>query len=287
MWILSADIGGTKLALAISSIHEPAKLLMRREVPSPQQADELFQAIIDGFAALLKGREGKVEKVSVGLPGILDLEKGIVLHQQNLPWRNYPLVANLQAHYPKAQIYFGTDMMTAAYGEYAIRKFEQETLIYLTISTGISSSTVNKGELVVGAGVVGEVGFSYTTDGRYFEDVCAGPALEKALQQATGEQLPLKELLPLYYENDERVIPVIEKWQREISLKLHSFILLIDPHVVVLGGGVVNHHPQLVSEIAKKVDEYFALPFFHHKRGRVEASINKGDAGLIGAALRQ
>lgn len=285
MWILSADIGGTKLALAIFKEDEPSKPVRQLVKPSPQEAEALLQAVIDGFGELLAGETGAITKVAIGLPGILDVEQGIVIHQQNLPWRNYPLVAKLQEVYAEARITIGTDMMMAAMGEYKVRGYERETLIYITVSTGIASSAVHEGRVVRGAGIQGEIGFSYTTSGHYLEDECAGPGLERRLQQATGEQRSLAELLAYYYEGDARVMPVMEAWQKELALKIHALMLLIDPHTVVLGGGVMNHHPQLVGEIAARVDAYFDLPFFQHKRGRVEASITKGNAGLVGAAM--
>ena len=130
MWILSADIGGTKLALAISKIDDPSRLIRQLEKPSPQQAEQLLQAVADGFKQLLEDEQGGISKVAVGLPGILNVEEGIVIHQQNLPWHNYPLVAKLQAIYPQASIQIGTDMMMAAMGEYKVRGYEKETLIY-------------------------------------------------------------------------------------------------------------------------------------------------------------
>ena len=113
----------------------------------------------------------------------------------------------------------------------------------------------------------------------------AGPGLLKRLQQQTQDEDTLQQFFTRYYEQDELIVPVIHDWQKEIAQKIHSFILLIDPHVVVLGGGIMNHHPQMVHEIANLVDQYFSLPFFEHKKGRIEASINKGNAGLIGSAL--
>ncbi|MEG0473937.1 MAG: ROK family protein, partial [Solibacillus sp.] len=130
MWILSGDIGGTKLALAISKVEEPAKLVKQIEVKSPQQSDALFQAMIDGFQGMLENESGGVSKVAVGLPGVLDIEQGLVIYQQNLPWRQFPLVEKLQEHYPNAVIKMETDMTTAANGEYKIRHFQKETMIY-------------------------------------------------------------------------------------------------------------------------------------------------------------
>lgn len=285
MWILSADIGGTKLALAISKQEQPEKLINELEIASPQQSEALFEAMIEGFTTLLQGQEGEVVKVAVGLPGILNLQQGTVVHQQNLPWRDFPLVARLQEVYPNALIRMETDMMTAANGEYKIRHFEQETLIYLTVSTGIACCSIHEGKFLRGAGIPGEVGFSLTSTGAFFEDICAGPGLTKWLQEKTSRSHTLKQFFESYYAQDEEIIPIIKEWQREIAQKIHSFILLLDPHVVVLGGGVMNHHPQMVSEIAQEVDNCFTLPFFDHKKGRVQASINKGHAGLIGAAL--
>ena len=285
MWILSADIGGTKLALAISKQEQPEKLINELEIASPQQSEVLFEAMINGFTTLLQGQVGEVVKVAVGLPGILNLQQGTVVHQQNLPWRNFPLVARLQEVYPNALIRMETDMMTAANGEYKIRHFERETLIYLTVSTGIACCSIHEGKFLRGAGIPGEVGFSLTSTGAFFEDICAGPGLTKWLQEKTGRPDTLKQFFESYYAQDEEIIPIIKEWQREIALKIHSFILLLDPHAVVLGGGVMNYHPQMVREIAQEVDNCFTLQFFDHKKGRVQASINKGHAGLIGAAL--
>lgn len=285
MWILSGDIGGTKLALAISKVEEPAKLIKQIEVKSPQQSDALFQAIIDGFQRMLENEVGDVTKVAVGLPGVLDIEKGLVIYQQNLPWRDFPLVEKLQEQYPKAEIKMETDMTTAANGEYKIRHFEKKTMIYMTVSTGIACCTIHAGEMLRGAGIPGEVGFSLTRDGDYLEWMGSGPALQKMIQEKTGDDATLKQFFERYYEKDACIMPIIQTWQEEIAHKIHTILMLLDPHAVVLGGGVMNHHPQMVQEIAEKVDAYFTLPFFEHKKGRIQASINKGDAGLIGAAL--
>ncbi|MEK5186542.1 ROK family protein [Solibacillus sp. FSL W7-1324] len=285
MWILSADIGGTKLALALSKQEQPEKLIKQMEVKSPQQSESLFEAMISGFHKLLEGEEGEVIKVAVGLPGILDIQQGLVVFQQNLPWRNFPLVQMLEEAFPKAEVFMETDMMTAANGEYKIRHFEKETFIYVTISTGIACCVIHEGKFLRGAGIPGEIGFSLTSTGAYFEEVCAGPGLLKKLQQDTNAEGTLQQFFDRYYEKDERIVPLIHEWQQEIAQKIHSFMLLIDPHVVVLGGGVMNHHPQIVDEISRLVDQYFSLPFFEHKKGRVQASINKGNAGLIGAAM--
>lgn len=285
MWILSADIGGTKIALALSSEQQPEILLQQLEIASPQQEETLFEAIIAGFTKLLAQREGDVVKVAVGLPGILDLQRGVVVHQQNLPWRDFPLVERLQVVYPSAKVLMETDMMTAANGEFKIRHFQQETLLYITVSTGIACCSIHEGQFLRGAGIPGEIGFSLTSTGDYLEEQCAGPGLTRWLERETGRTESLQTFFKQYYANDEAVTAVIKQWQREIAQKIHSFLLLLDPQVVVLGGGVMNHHPQLVNEIGQLVDSYFSLPFFEHKKGRVQASINKGNAGLIGAAL--
>lgn len=285
MWILSADIGGTKLALAISSAQQPETLLQQLEITSPQQSETLFESIIEGFTTLLKQREGKVVKVVVGLPGILDLHRGIVVHQENLPWRDFPLVERLQAIYPNSKVLMETDMMTAANGEYKIRHFQKETFVYITVSTGIACCSIHEGQFLRGAGIPGEIGFSLTSTGTYLEEQCSGPGLTKWLERETGCTETLQKFFEQYYAGDKVVTAVIKQWQRELAQKIHSFILLLDPQVVVLGGGVMNHHPQVVNEIGQLVDSYFSLPFFEHKKGRVQASINKGNAGLIGAAL--
>lgn len=288
-YILVADIGGTKLATAIFEHGKPLRMIAQQEQPSSQEEQALFDQLINGFEQLYTAnhvQKEKIEVVSVGLPGVLNLAKGVVLYQNNLPWSGFPLVERLLERFPNSKIIMDNDVYMAASGEYQAREFTTETFVYVTLSTGIACCTIANGQFLRGVGMAGEIGFSLTDTSLMLEQYVAGPALEARINKQTGKQEPLSTIMEKYYRNDEIVLPIIAEAVDHIARQLHNVLILLDPHVIVLGGGVFNHHPKLVQVVQRKLGDYLTTPLLHGKENRVEASIFKGNAGLIGAASR-
>jgi len=286
-YILSADIGGTKIATALSHVRSPQQLLYRDEFLSIQQGDELFNRLIHSFQRLSQQAAiEEIDTVSIAIPGIIDREQGVVQYQANLPWRNFPLKQKLEEYFPFARIDIDGDVVTAALGEYKARQFSKQTLIYVTLSTGISCATISNGQIIRGAGMSGEIGFSMTEQHGFLEHLAAGPGLTQMLNQHLEKSHTLKEWMTVYYEGDEQVQQLIHYALKQFAKTVHTLMMALDPHVVVLGGGVFNNHPLLVEKVNEFVDSYYTLPIFEGKKRRIEPSLNKENAGLIGAAYK-
>ncbi len=95
--ILVADVGGTKLATALFNQHQ--QILIKREVPSDIATREaLFHCLIDSFEMLCMEKKlsfNEVSKVCIGVPGIVDVQKGLAVYQNNIPWSNFPICERL------------------------------------------------------------------------------------------------------------------------------------------------------------------------------------------------
>jgi len=287
--ILVADVGGTKLATALFNQHQ--QILIKREVPSDIATREaLFHCLIDSFEMLCMEKKlsfNEVSKVCIGVPGIVDVQKGLAVYQNNIPWSNFPICERLN-DFPHAQIMMDNDVHMATWGEYNARGFRKETMVYVTLSTGISCCTIVNGEFLRGTGLAGEIGFNIVGQaGETLEESVSGPAIEKLGRTLLGNlDIRLKDMMELYYQGD----PIMEKVLKQIiycmEKQLHQMILLLDPHCIVLGGGFFNHQPKIIEQIKEVIQQRLLNTPFEGKEKMIESSIRKGETGLYGAALK-
>src|SRR5680860_807728 len=82
---LAIDIGGTKTLIAIYS--ESGELVSKEKVVTPHDYDEFMSSIRDYFANV----SYDIKSCVMGVPGLLDRQKGIVHALGNLPWRDKPI----------------------------------------------------------------------------------------------------------------------------------------------------------------------------------------------------
>ena len=289
-YILAADVGGTKLATAL--FKADGTVVEVTEIRSEtEDGEKLFQSLVDSCKTLCLNADvtsDEISGISVGLPGIIDVAKGIAIFQNNLPWRDFPLAERLTSEFPQSRIVVDNDVYMAAWGEYTNRRYSEESLVYVTLSTGISCCSIHQGVFLRGAGMAGEIGFSLTdTADAMLEPLVSGPALESKGREVFGDtDMSLKEMMDYYYQGDDRIVPIINEAVAALAKEIHHILVFSDPHCIVLGGGVFNHHPALVEAVRQEVKGYLTHPLLEGKEQRIEASANKGEAGLRGAASR-
>lgn len=304
---LGIDIGGTKIAGAL--VDNIGEHYFRTELPStPNDREKMFQQVVSVITSVLDQANCKIEEIKgigIGVPGKVDQEKGIAVFQNNLPWENFPIVERLRQHFP-TNICLDNDVYMAAYGEwYQLGKIQRETFVYLTISTGISCCTIQNGEFIRGAGFAGEMGLSIVTDtaleSKYknkgcLEAVAAGPAIQRMANDKMKQKVGLngtnltqsyttKEIIELYRKHDPLAVEVMNDVFKHLATGLYTITCLLDPHKLVLGGGVINNNPDLLGFIKRDLEKVLT-PEQIGMLDRIYPSSLKENAGLIGAGLR-
>lgn len=288
--ILALDIGGTKIAAAL--VNRQGQILYRAELPScPDSEDKMFKQVVACLYLVINQMEITAEEVGyigVGVPGKVNVEKGIAVYQNNLPWRDFPLASHLQKEFPNAQIILDNDVYMAAYGEWSARGLEEGTFVYLTISTGISSSIIWNGQFLRGAGVAGEIGLSYVENQtNTIETSASGPAIaNRGRQLYKDEHINTKLVLEKYKENDPIACSILEETALNVAKGIHQIFCVLDPSHLVIGGGVVNYQYEYFELIKSKLASLIQHPIQETICTRVELSTLKQDAGIIGAAFR-
>ncbi|WP_257348984.1 ROK family protein [Pseudalkalibacillus decolorationis] len=303
VYALGVDIGGTKIAAAL--ICENGSVLFRNELPSVTEDKEgMFRQVVRSIDQVLKTSGESVHKlmgIGLGVPGKINQEQGVAVLQNNLPWRNFPIVERVKGYYSIDNVVLDNDVYMAAFGEWSqYGKEKNETFVYLTISTGISCSIIHKGEFLRGAGFAGELGLSVVTDeglqGNYqnngcLEAVASGVAIKNRMIEKlkdagkSAESMSTKKVIEDYWSNDPYAVEVMNGVIRNLSRGVQSIICLLDPHKVVLGGGVISHNPGLMDPIKEEL-QTLLIPEQMDALDRLYLSQLKGDVGLIGAGYR-
>ncbi|WP_042354129.1 ROK family protein [Bacillus rubiinfantis] len=292
MKAIGIDIGGTKIAAGI--ITDTGKLLHSVKVKSDRtNREKMFARVVAAVEQLLDESQLSIADmagIGVGVPGKVDCDKGIAVFQNNLPWQQFPLQARLQEQFQPKQITLDNDVYMAAFAEAnAAKASNEETFVYVTISTGISCCIIHKGEFFRGAGFAGELGLIPVLahgENKRLETVAAGPAIEQiAKQKLADDALTAAAVFARYQHGVREGNIIIDTAAAQLAQGLYSLSCLMDPHRIVFGGSVIVHNPFFLDLVKEKLANY-VLPEQRHLLANMTISGLAQDNGVIGAGLR-
>jgi len=293
-YALGVDVGGTKVATAI--LDQDGKIIKRLELPSnPIDKEKMFEQVvrcIDGVIEQSTIPFADICGMGIGVPGKINRDEGIAVFQNNLPWRDFPVVQRLKQRFPIDNIVLDNDVYMATYAEWKLSNLGNEcSFVYLTISTGISCAIINNGSFIRGEGFAGEVGSlpvlnPFSSGMITLEQSSSGVAMEKAARHyLRNPQMSTEEFFKQFELGNELAKELMKKVIAPLAYGVYSIITLLDPQRIVLGGGVVNHNPFMLELIEEGMKEYFSSGH-QYSANKLQLSQLKGDAGITGAGLR-
>ncbi len=157
---IGVDLGGTNLRVA--AISTDGKILDEFQMATPTEGpDEIIAGMVEGIHHLRDSQgESGLAGIGVGVPGLIELEKGLIKKAPNLPgWENLPLRDALQDKLG-CRVLLENDANLAALGEYWLGVGHHvDDLVMVTLGTGIGGGIITGGRIVHGfLGMAGEVG---------------------------------------------------------------------------------------------------------------------------------
>lgn len=306
--VLAVDLGGTKLAVAVVSPH--GELLAQLQEPTCQDGPQAgIEQIARMARTLLDAPEIaplKVEAVGVGIPAVLERDSDFVIWGPNLNgWRDVALSPALEAalDLPVFVEYDGHTAVLAEYWLGAGRGFH--SVVDVIIGTGIGGGMILEDHLVRGfnrlAGAAGWFVLASDPDLRddrahsigFWEAIAAGPGLAV---QARAE-LPLHpdsllahlthpltavDIFRAAEQHDRFATQLLERLAGWLGLGIANIVSLVNPEVVILGGGVGSQCARLLPSIQEIVQRW-AQPI-SARAVQLKISPLGGQAGLFGAA---
>lgn len=291
---IGIDIGGTKVAAGL--VFADGRVRNEVRVPSNVNSrEEMYTSVCQVIDELLVKSELLDEPISfgVGVPGLVDREQGIALFQNNLPWKAFPLADRLKERYPNCQeLVIDNDVYQAAYAEWGTAKLSQDDLlVFLTVSTGISAAIINGGTFLRGRGFAGELGLlpvavqSGQSVGR-LEKLASGPGVaEQARESYNDGTLTAEEVFQRYRRNEAKAVTLIHQWAKALSQGIYALICVLDPEKIVLGGSVLQQNPDILDLLKSNIAQEM-LAIQKPSLACLEITSFENNAGIIGAGLR-
>lgn len=289
-YIIGVDIGGTNVRVGL--VDEQLHLIKKKStsITCFSTAAELFQSIKADINELLPDKPP--HRIGMVLPAPWNNESETIEDATNVPFLNGCKITEIKDYFSDAQLYFENDVNVIALLEskFGGAKGSHNSL-YMTISTGIGSGIIANDFIVHGAkGYAGEIGsipISHWNaelqkiEFSSLEALCSGKTLDHYAKTILHLK-DVEELFKLYHLENEKVKKFMELWLEYLSAGLAASIQILDPDVVILGGGVITHNPWLVerleSKTKKKVFDRIAQNLVF------KVTQYNEDAGLIGAA---
>jgi len=309
--VLGVDIGGTKVAVGI--VDREGKILA--QVRQPMVANGTAQAgldsVIKAIDSMLANESGhQVESIGICAPGPLDPKIGVVLNPPNVPcWRNFPLGEKISAKY-KVPVRVDNDANAAALAETlwgAARGFHY--VFYATVGTGIGTGIVFDGSIYHGksgsAGEGGHVSIDYRGPvckcGKRgcIEILASGTAIGASARTKVSAEpsrgIAMLEMVKgdvnaitshhvgeAFRAGDVLAREILEEAVHLVTIWLGNIIDLLDPDVMVIGGGVAAMLRPFFEEIQRKIPEWCVNP----RTSEIPLLMARygADAGIAGGA---
>ncbi len=279
---LGVDVGGTNVRAALVS----AEGVILRRISHPVERERAnFVAMLAGLVRQLGCNEAS--SIGVGLPGRVDAQANLVISAGYLDVAGLP-VAQLLHEATGLPVFIDNDCTMALVAEMAVGAAAgKRDVAMLTIGTGIGGAIAIDGRLLQGAAFAGQLGH-VTVDnngevcrcGRRgcVETMSSGLALTRHLVQAGKPPSTTPwELLDAAASGDDAAVALLRRWVRPLRSAIDSLIAVVDPAIVLLGGGLGSAaHESLIY--APSASSWCQRP--------VRPAMLGDDAGMIGAALR-
>jgi glucokinase len=297
--VLAIDLGGTHLRAALVS--PSGAIAARRQVDTP---DDGPAALLECVSALVSAFAGRYDAVAVAAPGPLDPRRGVVLTMPNLRgFDDYPLVREWRAALG-VPVWLHNDANLAALGEWRYGAGRgAQSVVYLTVSTGIGGGVILHGEMWEGHhGLAGELGHVVVADGGprcnlghsgCLEALASGTAIARAAGRElangrpstlgrAGTALSAESVAGAAAAGDELALAVLATAGRYLGVGVGSLINVFDPEIVIVGGGVTAAWDLLAPAVTQGVAAVVMAPI--QTATPIVQPATGDNAGLLGAA---
>ena len=294
--LLGIDLGGTKIEAIVIESKENSKEVIRHRVDTEEEKGYL--QVLNNIKLLVEYIENKInhkfDKLGIGTPGTLDPATGLLKNSNSQCLNGKPIQKDLSETLDKI-ILIQNDANCFALAETLLGSVKDQypnakNVFGIIMGTGVGGGVIINGKTVYGSqGIGGEWGHTIVTDSGdkcycgkrgCVETVISGRALQTYYSNISGRKLKFEEIYALK-DSDKYAKETFDRLIIHFGKGLSNVVNILDPEVIVLGGGLSNIK-ELYSEGYKELKKYVFNPTFNTPIIRPKL----GDsAGVYGAAL--
>lgn len=288
------DLGGTKIEGVV--LDENDKVLARRRIPTERAGG--YQHIISRIELLLRQLSEvtghQPQRIGIGVPGTIDPSTGLMKNANTVVLNGQPLVKDLEKKLG-ISVRLANDANCFAVAEATMGCVpdaypDAKVVFGVILGTGTGGGLVIDGKILAGAqGIGGEWGHMFLDHsaghcycGRVgcVEAIISGPALERYYAGLAGQTKNMREIVVLARKGDAAAQATMARFYHFFAKGIANVINVLDPDVVLLGGGLGQIEALYTHGVPKVVDFLFNprmdTKFLRPKLG--------DSAGVFGAA---
>jgi fructokinase len=290
---IGIDLGGTKIeALALG---DDGAELVRRRVATPRGYDATIDAVVR-LVGEVERDVGDTGPVGIGIPGAIVPDTGLVKNANSTWLIGQPLGCDLAARLGRP-VRVMNDANCFALSEACDGAGAGAGVVFgVILGTGVGGGVVVRGQCLVGPNLVaGEWGHNplpwptaeetpgppcYCGLRGCLETFLSGPGMERDHREATGEARTTREIVRLAREGDAGAAATLARYHDRLARGLASVINVLDPDVIVLGGGMSNL-PGLAAAATERLPRHV---FSDTVQTRIVPNAHGDSSGVRGAA---
>ena len=269
---IGVDLGGSNVRAGLISDKKLVDLFSEQINPEGT-VEEVLEQI---FYVIDKLDVRNANGIGIGVPSVVDVNRGIVYNVQNIPsWTEVPLADILKNRY-QIPVAVNNDANCFALAEYQFGKGQgYNSMIGLIMGTGIAGGIIINGKLYEGANCgAGEFGMIGYLD-KHFEYYCSGQFFTN-VYNLKGE-----EVSRTAEKGDSTSIAIMEEFGNHVGNILTEILYAYDPQIIILGGSVSKTYPLIETSIWKVFEGFNYSTTI--KNLKIEVS-ELEHAGVLGAA---
>lgn len=251
---IGIDLGGTKIE--IIAFDEDGRTLDRRRVATPQGDYAATLAAVAGLVEALEGGLGRRGTVGVGMPGTLSRASGLVKNANSTCLIGRPLRDDLQRLLGR-EVRLANDANCFALSEAVDGAAAGAEVVFgVIVGTGVGGGIVVHGQVLDGPnGIAGEWGHNplplpagadlplpacYCGRAGCIETYLSGPGMARDHVRAGGAASTAEALVAAAASGDAACEATLQRYEQRLARALAGVVNLLDPDVIVLGGGLSN-----------------------------------------------
>lgn len=292
------DLGGTKIEGAVLDPFNPGEVLFRKRVPT--EANKGYEHVLSQVEKLVskmaEAMSYRPERIGIGTPGTLIPDTGLMKNCNAVALNGKPLKTDIEKLIGiKVEMANDANCFALAEARMGVvqKKYPDAKVVFgIILGTGVGGGIVVNGEVIGGHhGIGGEWGHNILTgfSGRDCfcgktsdnESILSGPSLQWFYEKHTGVEKSMKEIVELARQGIDKVaVETIARLTSGFAQAISLVVNIIDPDVIVIGGGVGNID-ELYTEGASKIAQHV---FNQNFTAPIEKPLLGDSAGVFGAA---
>ncbi|WP_455205100.1 ROK family protein [Kaarinaea lacus] len=291
---IGVDLGGTKTE--IIALSPQGETLARHRVASAQHDYQATLATIVALVDQVEQELGASGSVGVATPGAVSAKTGRLKNSNSVWLNDKPLKQDLE-QLLKRPVRLANDANCFALSEATDGSAAGAQVVFgVIVGTGTGGGVVVSQQLINGVNsIAGEWGHNplpwpgaeelpgpacYCGKHGCIETFLSGPGMAVDYRNASGQSLSAVEIVTLAEQSDQLALACLQRYEQRMAKALASIINVLDPDVIVLGGGMSNIE-RLYSSVPRLWGEYV---FSDHVETKLVAPQHGDSSGVRGAA---